>query len=189
MPRAPVDTTVLFAAACRRDCAHDDALAILRGVDNGNLTEAAVVDYVLAETLNGLTTHAGHDSATDFLDRVEENTRFHVGSLTADGFATVKTLRRQCERFSFVDACTVAYTQTEGPGYLYAFDDDFVAAEDVYRLHRNRPRSTGVTPTEATYTKSCAVDRRTRRVCRHTPCSVRSYGVETAGGVVPETLR
>jgi predicted nucleic acid-binding protein len=134
MPRALVDTTVLFAAAYRRDGAHDDALPILRGVDDGTLPEVVVLDYVLAETLNGLTTHAGHDAATDFLDRVEENARYHVDSLTADGFATAKSLFRQYERFSLVDAAIVAYMQTEGLGYLYAFDDDFDAADDIYRL-------------------------------------------------------
>ncbi len=134
MPRALVDTTVLFAATYRRDSAHDDALPILRGIDAGDIPEAVILDYVLAETLNGLTTHAGHDAAVDFLDRVEENTRFHICSLTADAFATAKALFRQYERFSFVDACLVAYMQTEGLGYLYAFDDDFDAAEDVYRL-------------------------------------------------------
>ncbi|WP_331234175.1 PIN domain-containing protein [Natronorarus salvus] len=134
MPRALVDTTVLFAAAYRRDGAHRDALPILRGIDTADLPEAVILDYVLAETLNGLTTHAGHDAAVDFLDRIEENTRFHLDSLTADAFATAKALFRQFERFSFVDACIVAYMQTEGPGYLYAFDDDFDIAEDVYRL-------------------------------------------------------
>ena len=134
MPRALIDTTVLFAAAYRRDGAHDDALPILQGVGNGDLPEAVILDYVLAETLNGLTTHAGHDSATDFLDRVEENTCFHIDSSTADGFATAKALFRQYKQFSFVDACIVAYMQTEGLGYLYTFDDDFDAAEDVYRL-------------------------------------------------------
>ena len=134
MPRALVDTTVLFTAAYRRDGAHDDALPILQDVDDGTLPEAVVLDYVLAETLNGLTTHAGHDAATDFLNRVEENARFHIDSLTGDAFATGKALFRQYERFSFVDACIVAYMQTEGLGYLYAFDDDFDAIEDVYRL-------------------------------------------------------
>lgn len=33
MPRALVDTSVLFAAAYRRDSAHEDALPILRGID------------------------------------------------------------------------------------------------------------------------------------------------------------
>lgn len=135
MPRSLVDTTVLFAAAYRRDSAHDDALPILRGIDTADLPEAVILDYVLAETLNGLTTHAGHAAAVDFLQRVEENTRFHIDSLTRDGFAAAKALFRQHERFSFVDAAIVAYMQTEGLGYLYAFDDDFDAAEDVYRLN------------------------------------------------------
>ncbi len=134
MPRALVDTTVLFAAAYRRDGAHDDALPILRGIDSADLPEAVVLDYVLAETLNGLITHAGHGAAVDFLDRVEGNARFHLDSLTAEAFATAKALFRRFERLSFVDACIVAYMRTEGLGYLYAFDDDFDAVGDVYRL-------------------------------------------------------
>ncbi|ELZ62183.1 MULTISPECIES: PIN domain-containing protein [Halorubrum] len=134
MPRALVDTSVLFAAAYRRDSAHDDALPILRGIDSGDLPEAVILDYVLAETLNGLTTHAGHEAAVDFLDRVEENSRLHIDSLTADAFATAKGRFRRHEGFSLVDACIVAYTETEGLEYLYAFDDDFDAAESGSRL-------------------------------------------------------
>jgi predicted nucleic acid-binding protein len=134
MPRALLDTSVLFAATYRRDNAHDTALPILRGVDDGSLPEAVILDYVLAETINGLTTHAGHDAAVDLLDRIEENARFHVESLTTDAFATGKALFRQHRALSLVDACIVAYMQTEGLGYLYAFDDDFDAADDVYRL-------------------------------------------------------
>ncbi|WP_144904570.1 type II toxin-antitoxin system VapC family toxin [Halobellus captivus] len=134
MPRALVDTTVLFAAAYRRDSLHEEALSILRCIDSGALPEAVVLDYVLAETLNGLTTHAGHGAAADFLDRVEENSQFHIDFLTGDAFATGKALFRQYEAISFVDACIIAYMQTEGLGYLYSFDDDFDAAEDVFRL-------------------------------------------------------
>jgi len=43
-------------------------VSILRGIDTADLPEVAVLDYVLAGTLNGLTAHAGHDAATDFLD-------------------------------------------------------------------------------------------------------------------------
>jgi hypothetical protein len=136
MPRALIDTSVLFAAAYKRDTSHDDALPILHGVDDGTLPEAVVLDCVLAETLNGLTTHAGHDAAVDLLDRIEENARFHIDSLTTDALATGKGLFRQHDPLSFVDACIVAYMQTEGLGYLYAFGDDFDAVEDVYRLDR-----------------------------------------------------
>ena len=134
MPHALIDTTVLFAAAYRRDSSHEAALPILRGIDDGSLPEAIVLDYVLAETLNGLTTHAGHNAAVDLLDRIEENSRFHIDSLNADAFATGKNLFRQHGPLSFVDSCIVAYMQTEGLGYLYAFDDDFDAAEDMFRL-------------------------------------------------------
>jgi predicted nucleic acid-binding protein len=127
MARALVDTTVLFAAAYRRDSAHDEALPILRGIDDGSLPEGVVLDYVLAETLNGLLTHAGHGAAVDLLDRIEENARFHVASLNADAFAGGKALFRQHDPLSFVDACIVAYMQNEGVDYLYAFDDDFDA--------------------------------------------------------------
>lgn len=134
MPRALIDTSVLFAALYNRDDAHDSALTILRGVDDGRLPEGVVLEFVLAETLNGLTTHAGHDAAVDALDRLEENSRFYVETLTADAFATAKALFRRHPPFSLVDACVVAYMHTEGLGYLYAFDDDFDSADDVYRL-------------------------------------------------------
>lgn len=134
MPRALVDTSVLFAAAYRNDSTHERAIPILQGVDTGALPEVVVLDFVLAETLNGLTTNAGHDASTDFLDRMEENIRVHIESLTADGFATAKSLFRQHERFSLVDACLVAYMHGKGLNYLYAFDKDFDAVEDIHRL-------------------------------------------------------
>lgn len=134
MPRALIDTTVLYAAAYRRDAAHDEGLAILRGIDAADLPEAVVLDYVLAETLNGLTTHAGHEAAVDFLDRIEENARFHIESLTADRRAMAKAEFRQHEAFSFVDACLSAYLEAEELEYLYAFDDDFDTAGHISRL-------------------------------------------------------
>lgn len=134
MPRALVDTTVLFAAAYRQDGSHDDALPILHGIDDGTLPEAVVLDYVLAETLHGLVTHAGHETAVDFLDRIEANPRFHLDALTTDAFATGKAVFRQHDPLSFVDACLVAYLHAEGLGYLYAFDDDFDAIEGCSRL-------------------------------------------------------
>ncbi len=135
MPRALLDTSVLFAAAYRRDSRHADGLSIAREVDAGSLPEGVVLDYVLAETLNGLVTHAGHEQAVDFLDRVEENTRFHVETLDADGFSTAKSLFRQHEILSLVDACLVAYGLVTETEYLYAFDSDFDAVSGITRLN------------------------------------------------------
>ena len=107
MPRALIDTSVLFAAAYQRDSADDGALLILRGVDHGSLPEAVVLECVLAETLNGLTTHAGHDAAVDFLDRIEENGRFHIESVSSAALAAGKAAFRRYEPLSFVDGCLV----------------------------------------------------------------------------------
>ncbi|PSQ28061.1 VapC toxin family PIN domain ribonuclease [Halobacteriales archaeon SW_10_68_16] len=134
MARALIDTTVLFAAAYRRDGNHADALPILQGIDDGSLPDTVVLDYILGETLNGLTTHAGHEAAVDFLDRIEGNTRFHVESLDANTFAAGKSLFRERRRLSFVDACLVVYAQAEEIRYLYALDDDFDGFDDVSRL-------------------------------------------------------
>ena len=109
MPRTLIDTTVLFTAAYRPDGSHDAALPVLQGIEGGTLPEAVVLDYALAETLNGLTTHAGHDAPVDLLDRIEKNARFHIDSLTTDALATGKALFRQHEPLSTVDACIVAY--------------------------------------------------------------------------------
>ncbi|ERG98861.1 MAG: hypothetical protein J07HQX50_02909 [Haloquadratum sp. J07HQX50] len=68
MPRALIDTTVSFAAAYRRNVSHGVALPMLRSIDNGTLSEVLNLDYVLAETLDRLTTHTDHDAAVDLLD-------------------------------------------------------------------------------------------------------------------------
>lgn len=93
-----------------------------------------ILDYILAETLNGLTMHAGHAAAVEFLNRAEENTRFYIDSLTADEFSTAKSPFRQHERFSLVDARGVAYIQVAGLGNLYRFGEDFDATNAIYRL-------------------------------------------------------
>jgi len=134
MGRAIVDTSVLFAALYRRDSEHDTGLKILTAADDGSLPELVVLDYVLAETLTGLTTHAGHEAAVDCLGRIEENSRFHVDRLTNSGLATAKARFRQHTPFSFVDGAIVGYMETAELEYLYAFDDDFDAADAVTRL-------------------------------------------------------
>lgn len=134
MPRAVLDTTVLYAAAYRRDGAHERGLEIVQGVDSGSLPEAVVLDYVLAETLNGLVTHAGHDAAVDLLDRLEENPRFHVDSLNSSQRARAKSLFRQHSPLSYVDAAIAAYLQKSDLELLYSLDGDFDGVDGVTRL-------------------------------------------------------
>ena len=134
MSRSVVDTSVLFAAGYRRDARHEDALPIFRGIDDQSLPECVVLEYVLAETLNGLTTHAGHTAAVDVLNRLEGNDRFHIDSPSADGLARAKSLFRRHEGLSFVDAYIAAYMQSNEIEFCYALDDGFDRLDDLSRL-------------------------------------------------------
>jgi predicted nucleic acid-binding protein len=133
MPEAVVDTTVLFAAAYPRDTRHEEGFELLRAFDGGNLPEAVVIDYVLAETLNGLNERAGSELATDFLTRLEESGMFHVRNTTTGLFADAKAVFRRYEKLSFVDAVIIAYMRDTDLDYLYSFDEGFDVAE-VHRL-------------------------------------------------------
>lgn len=82
---------------------------ILTGIDTADLPEAVVLECVLAETVNGLTAHAGH-AAVGLFDRLEENARVDIDTLSSVGFATAKGHIRRYEQFSFVDAAVVACT-------------------------------------------------------------------------------
>ena len=134
MVQALLDTSVLFAAAYARDGRHNDALPILRGVNDGTLPEGIVLDYVLAETLNGLVRKASTAAAEDFLDRIEVNQRFHVARLSEDEFSTAKSTFYRWSGLSLVDAALVSYARSRSLEYLYTFDDDFDGPQGISRL-------------------------------------------------------
>lgn len=134
MARALVDTSVLFAAVYTRDARHQEAMPILRGIDDGSLPEGIVLDYVLAETVNGLQRKAGSSAARDFLERVEENSRFHVERLASDGLARAKSVFRRYDGLSLVDASLLSYADRHDIEFLYAFDADFDVDTNVRRL-------------------------------------------------------
>ncbi|ERH12988.1 MAG: putative nucleic acid-binding protein, contains PIN domain protein [halophilic archaeon J07HB67] len=109
MPAALLDTNVLFATASARDTHHDTAREIVSGVDRGQLPEAVVVDYVLAETVNLCTERLGADIGTQLLDRLTEGLHFEICRISKRDFETTRTIYRQYEELSFVDASLAAY--------------------------------------------------------------------------------
>lgn len=134
MAVAAIDTSVLYAAADGSDQRHEAAIPILRGIDDGSLPEVVVLDFVLAETMNGLTRRLSHEVAVDFLERLETNARFSVERVTGEAFSTGKALFRERHRLSLVDALVVGRMRTHGIEYLYSFDDDFDGLDGVVRL-------------------------------------------------------
>ena len=134
MAVAAIDTLVPCGAPDDSDQWHEAALPILRGIDDGALPKVVVLDFVLVETMNGLTRRLSHAAAVDFLERLEVNPRFSVKRVTSGGFSTRKELFRERPRLSLVDSLLVGYMRTRGIEFLYSFDDDFDGLAGVTRL-------------------------------------------------------
>jgi len=134
MAVAFLDTNVLFASASSRDEYHDRAREIVRGIDHGDLPEAIVTNYVVAETLNLSGEKLGADAANQMLDRLLEGAHFEIVHAPKADFNAAQALFRRYGELSFVDSTIAAYMQREGIEYLYSFDDDFDVIEDITRL-------------------------------------------------------
>ncbi|MFC7043425.1 type II toxin-antitoxin system VapC family toxin [Halonotius sp. GCM10025705] len=134
MAVALIDTNVLFASASARDEYHDRASEIVRGIDHGELPNAIVTNYVVAETLNIATTKLGSDAATQLLDRLIAGARFELTHVAQADFNAAQPIFRQYSELSFVDAVLVAHMQRTDIEYIYSFDDDFDAVTDITRL-------------------------------------------------------
>jgi len=134
MAVALLDTNVLFASASARDEYHDRAREIVRGIDHGELPEAIVTNYVVAETLNLSGEKLGADAANQMLDRLIEGAHFEIVHAPKSDFNAGQALFRRYSELSFVDSTIAAYMDREDIGYLYSFDDDFDAVEGLTRL-------------------------------------------------------
>lgn len=134
MAVALIDTNVLFASASARDEYHDRASEIVRGIDHGELPDAIVTNYVVAETLNIATTKLGSDAATQLLDRLIAGARFELTHVAQADFNAAQPIFCQYSELSFVDAVLVAHMQRTDIEYIYSFDDDFDAVTDITRL-------------------------------------------------------
>jgi predicted nucleic acid-binding protein len=134
MAVALLDTNVLFASASSRDEYHDRAREIVRGIDHGDLPEAIVTNYVVAETLNLSGEKLGADAANQMLDRLIEGTHFEIVHAPKADFNAAQALFRRYGELSFVDSTIAAYMDREDVEYLYSFDDDFDAVTNLTRL-------------------------------------------------------
>ncbi len=122
-----VDTSFWVALRNRRDDHHDTALRLFRAKA---ATPLLSTNHVRGETWTFLRRRAGHASAANFLDYLEEAARLHVEHVD-DGTEqdALRWLRRHDEReYSFVDATSFAVMRRLGISGAFAFDGDFAAA-------------------------------------------------------------
>ena len=134
MGTALLDTNVLLARVSARDAYHDRAREIVRGIDHGELPDALVTNYVVAETLNLSREKLGADAANQLLDRLIEGAHFQLVHAPKTDFTAAQALFRRYDELSFVDATLAAYLERAELEYLYSFDTDFDAIDGLTRL-------------------------------------------------------
>ncbi|QZP36237.1 type II toxin-antitoxin system VapC family toxin [Halobaculum magnesiiphilum] len=134
MPRVAVDSNVVIAARLSRDQNHDRAVPIVGAVDRGELPTAYVPSDVLVEVCNYIRAKATHDAAVATLDALVESGGFELAYTPKADLDAGRSLFRRHEGLSLTDSVIAASMRREGIEFLYSFDDDFDAVEDITRL-------------------------------------------------------
>lgn len=134
MAVAVVDTGILIGMADSDDRHHKVAMEITRGMDHGDLPTGRVTNYVVLETLNWIHTRHRHQTAVEAYERLHESAGFEIVHAAQKDFTRAVELFETYDALAFGDATIVAYMEREEIEYLYSFDDDFDAIEDLTRL-------------------------------------------------------
>lgn len=122
-----VDTSFWVALRNRKDKHHKEAFNLLQARGNETLV---TTNHVRGESWTYLRRKAGHQSAVDFLDSVEQSPRIDVSVVAPElEDAALRWLRRHDEReYSFVDATSFVFMKSRKIDETFAFDGDFAAA-------------------------------------------------------------
>ena len=134
MAVAVADSNILVGMADADDEHHDVAMEIVHGMDHGDLPTGRVTNYIVFESLNWIHNRKRHAKAVETYERLNQSAGFEVLHAAQKDFHRAVELFETYERLSFGDATIAAYMEREGIEYLYSFDDDFDALEDITRL-------------------------------------------------------
>jgi predicted nucleic acid-binding protein len=136
MARAVIDASVVIAGinADANDKRERTGFDILRGVDGGQLPTGVITSDALLEIMNVVHEREGNDAAIDLLDRFVEGAHFRLPHNSKANSGIGRSLFRTYPALSYGDAMQVAYMQQADIEYIYSFDADFDAVEDITRL-------------------------------------------------------
>ncbi|ODR79719.1 twitching motility protein PilT [Haladaptatus sp. W1] len=134
MAVAVIDTNVLLDFRDEASIRHEQAQEIVSAMDHGELPTGRVTNYVVLETLNWLHERHRHDFAVDTFNRLSSSSGFEIVQSAQKDFHRAVELFEQYEGLSFGDATIAAYMHREEIEYLYSFDGDFDAVDEITRL-------------------------------------------------------
>ena len=122
-----VDTSFWVALRNQRDGHHAQATQLLW--DHAN-SQMATTNHVQGETWTYLRRRAGHRSAVEFLDALDQSPRVQVVRVSGEAeMRALEWLRKHDEReYSFVDATSFVTMKSLRINESLSFDGDFSAA-------------------------------------------------------------
>lgn len=122
-----VDTSFFVALRNARDRQHRNALQLL---ETHNQVPLVTTNHVRGETWTYLRRRAGHGSAVDFIDALENSPRIEVVRISEEQEQeALNWLRQHDEReYSFVDATSFMLMKSQRVRDAFAFDGDFSTA-------------------------------------------------------------
>jgi predicted nucleic acid-binding protein len=130
--KAILDTSVLYAIVDRDDVHHAPSTDIIHSVDEGDVS-AVVTDYVVAETLNLIQLKIGHEAATDWHDRVNDNSNIELVHTSQQEYHRALDVFREFSGLSFVDASIVAQADRSDIETVLSFDTGFDVVDGLHR--------------------------------------------------------
>lgn len=137
MPVTCIDSNVVLAARNANADRHDDAVAIVNGIDGGSLPRARVVNYVVPEILHPIQKRISKSAAAETLDLLQASRGFEFVHVPKGVHPDGERLFRVHDVSSgpeWVDSLLAAYMLTEEMEYVYSFDDDFDRFDGITRL-------------------------------------------------------
>lgn len=137
MPAVCIDSNVVLAARNANAKRHDDAAAIVDGIDGGRLPRARIVNYVVPEILHPLQKRIGKSAAVETLDLLQASRGFEFVHVPKGMHPKGERLFRRYDSSSgpeWVDSILAAYVLTEELEFVYSFDDDLDQFDGITRL-------------------------------------------------------
>lgn len=120
-----VDTSAWVALVVERDQFHDEAKAVLDGLDVNN--PLFTTDYVVDETLTRVRRAAGHRIAVRAGELLRSSSIAQIRRLTDDDIERAwEIFRKHADKdLSFTDCTSAAYMERTKIRSVFTFDDDF----------------------------------------------------------------
>lgn len=127
-----IDTAVLIGGVVKDEIHYRKAKPILTAIDSGDIKDAYISDYILAEFLNFMRQRKGKEASIDAMDALF-GSEIIVLKIQPRHIYYATALFRRNDRLSFTDCTTLALMKDKGINTIYTFDSGFDGIPTIKR--------------------------------------------------------